>query len=217
MSFKKKFILIIIWLLLLGIIINVLYGFIYENDAELLKEELKFNFRYYTRTVVQASLNYEEEKQPSAVVSKNNISIKLNDINYDKITGKLKLDFEFYTNDNQIFGKNIGAIARIYDSKNIFYNSLIGNAVTENKEQLLNKSVNKKLDDSKINNSNFEIFDSENRNSKKVEIDLELSENYEISENLNIEFLDFTYKIVDEFLYHRAIEPMGEFKFVVNF
>lgn len=217
MSFKKKFILIIIWLLLLGIIINILYGFIYENDAELLKEELKFNFRYYTRTVVQASLNYEEEKQPSTVVSKNNISIKLNDINYDKITGKLKLDFEFYTNDNQIFGKNIGAIARIYDSKNIFYNSLIGNAVTENKEQLLNKSVNKKLDDSKINNSNFEIFDSENRNSKKVEIDLELSENYEISENLNIEFLDFTYKIVDEFLYHRAIEPMGEFKFVVNF
>lgn len=217
MSFKKKFILIIIWLLLLGIIINILYGFIYENDAELLKEELKFNFRYYTRTVVQASLNYEEEKQPSAVVSKNNISIKLNDISYDKITGKLKLDFEFYTNDNQIFGKNIGAIARIYDSKNIFYNSLIGNAVTENKEQLLNKSVNKKLDDSKINNSNFEIFDSENRNSKKVEIDLELSENYEISENLNIEFLDFTYKIVDEFLYHRAIEPMGEFKFVVNF
>lgn len=217
MSFKKKFILIIIWLLLLGIIINILYGFIYENDAELLKEELKFNFRYYTRTVVQASLNYEEEKQPSAVVSKNNISIKLNDISYDKITGKLKLDFEFYTNDNQIFCKNIGAIARIYDSKNIFYNSLIGNAVTENKEQLLNKSVNKKLDDSKINNSDFEIFDSENGNSKKVEIDLELGENYEISENLNIEFLDFTYKIVDEFLYHRAIEPMGEFKFVVNF
>lgn len=217
MSFKKKFILIFIWLLLLVLIINVLYGFVYENDAEILKEELKFNFRYYTRTVVQTSLNYEDDNDLNAIVSKNNISIKLNNINYDKVAGKLKLDFEFSTNDSQIFAENIGTILRIYDSKNIFYNSLLGNMATENQERLLSKTINKKLDYSKLNNINFEVLDLENGSSKKVEIDLELGGNYEITDKLNIEFFDFTYKTVDEFLYHRAIEPMGEFKFVINF
>lgn len=217
MSFKKKFILIFIWLLLLVLIINVLYGFVYENDAEILKEELKFNFRYYTRTIVQTSLNYEDSNNLNGMVSKNNISIKLNNINYDKITGKLKLDFDFSTNDNQIFSENIGTILKIYDSKKIFYNSLLGNMVTENQERLLSKNMNKKLYDSNLNNVNFEVLDLENGSSKEVEIDLELGENYEISDKLNIEFWDFSYKTADEFLYHRAIEPMGEFKFVINF
>ncbi len=217
MSFKKKFILIFIWLLLLIIIINLLYGFIYGNDIELLKEELKFNFKYYTRKTVQSTIDYEKDSALNTIISKNNISIKLNKLNYDKVTGKLNLDFEFYTNDNQVLDKNIGSIVRIYDSKNIFYNSFIGEAVTENTQRLSNKKVNKKLDGSKLNKNKFEVYDSENRNSKKVNIELQLGENYEILNKLNIELLDFTYKTVDEFLYHRVIEPMGEFKFVINF
>lgn len=218
MSFKKKFILILIWLVLLGVLINVLYGFIYENDAEILKEELKFNFRYYTRTIVKKKLNYQEFNNEDSSISKNNISIKLSEINYDETTGKLKLDFEFSTNDNQIFDTNIGCITRIYDSQNIFYNSLVGSMGTEYTERLLNKNMYKKLSDSKLNKNNiYELVDLDDETSKKLEINLELGENYKVSNYLNIEFLDFTYKTVDEFLYHRAIEPIGEFQFMISF
>lgn len=218
MSFKKKFILILIWLVLLGVLINVLYGFIYENDAEILKEELKFHFRYYTRTTVKKKLNYQEFNNEDSSISKNNISIKLSEINYDETTGKLKLDFEFFTNDNQIFDTNIGCITRIYDSQNIFYNSLVGSMGTEYTERLLNKNMYKKLNDSKLNENNiYELVDLDDETSKKLEINLELGENYKISNYLNIEFLDFTYKTVDEFLYHRAIEPIGEFQFMISF
>lgn len=218
MKFLKKLFIVLIWIFLLNIFVMLAYGFFYENDASKLKEVAVYKFRFHTRTIAKTSLEYDKFNDAQNVVSKNNISIKLADINYEKASGNLKLNFEFYTNDKQNFDRNIGTILRIYDDNNLFYNFSLGNLSTENKELLLEEKKYKELDDSLLDeSSNFEIMDSEQGYCKKVEINLNLGKDYQILNALNIEFQDFTYRTEDEFLVHRAIEPMGEYKFIVNF
>lgn len=218
MKFLKKLFIVFIWIFLLNIFVMLAYGFFYEDDANKLKDMLTYKFKFHTRTIAKTSLEYNKFNDAQNVVSKNNISIKLTDINYDKTSGNLKLNFDFYTNDKQNFDRNIGTILRIYDDNNLFYNSLLGNLSTENKEFLLEEKKYKNLDDSFLDeSSNFEIMDSEQGYCKKVEINLNLGKDYQILNALNIEFQDFMYRTVDEFLAHRAIEPLGEFKFIINF
>lgn len=229
---KKKIFAILIWLIIINILINIFYYLIMENGINILMPQLAFKLKYYFREVVEAEVDYNDLEKCN-VVSKNNASIKLSNINYQKDSGELQLKFEFYTNNDYIL-ENIGGVLRVYDDQKIFSHNCIGGGFGdwENIQYLLisedmyrnvdfsneyNKQLYGELDDSNLNIDRLFSINSLEDYPIIGELSLNLGKGYEISDNLYIDFLDFQYKSVDEFVWRKAIEPLGELKFIVNF
>lgn len=82
-----------------------------------------------------------------------------------------------------------------------------------------NKKLFGELDDTNFNSGLGTTITGLDNDDEPVieEVTLNLGKGYEISDNLYIDFLDFQYKSVDEFVWRKAIEPLGELKFIVNF
>lgn len=220
-SFKKKVIFVTIWFLILYILINILYGVFFADDLKMLQNEIKFRIAYNSREIIETTLDYDSYKKEDAsnVLSKDSISIKLSDIDYEQTTGVLKLNYDFYMNDGQSLDC-IGAILRVHDDKKMSYNSFFGAAFVINRIDYLLYDENVYpiiFDTSKLDDiSFFEIYDSEDGTYQKLDLVFNLGENYEIQDNLYIEFLNVVYEPLGDFWY-KAIEPLGEFKFIINF
>lgn len=231
---KKKIFAILIWLIIINILINIFYYLIMENGINIIIPQLAFKLKYYFREVAEVTVDYNDLDKNN-VVSKNNISIKLSSINYEQASGELNLKFEFYTNNDNIL-ENIGSVLRIYDNKKIFYHGYGGTTIWDSDTAtnlLLGKNMYGEFDESNFYNKKlFGELDDTNFNSGLgttitgldnddepviEEVTLNLGKGYEISDNLYIDFLDFQYKSVDEFVWRKAIEPLGELKFIVNF
>ncbi len=231
---KKKFLVLLIWIIIINILINIFYYLIMENGINILIPQLAFKIKYYFREVIEVAVDYNDLNKNN-VVSKNNIAIRLSSINYEQTSGELNLKFEFYTNNDDIL-ENIGSVLRIYDNKKIFYHGYGGATIWDSDTAmnlLLGKNMYGKFDESNLYNKKlFGELDDTNFNfgfcttitgldnddePVTEEVTLNLGKKYEISDNLYIDFLDFQYKSVDEFIWRKAIEPFGEFKFIVNF
>lgn len=218
MKLRKKVLFIFVWFIVLGVLINILYGVFYNNDLGTLKDFIVFNFKYHTRKIEESTIEYSEfsKENSNNVISKNNISIELLNMEYVETTGDLNLSFEFYTNDNKSFVENMGFLLKIYDGENIFYNETLGNYTSDNETFLKKVDKNLKTDylyKNIIENMSF----SSNSKNAILDIKMNLGENYKINEDLNISIIDYMYRTTEEYLQHRAIEPMGEFKFIIDF
>ncbi len=228
---KKKFIIILIWLVIINILINICYYLIIEDGINIIIPELAFKFRYHFRERVSISLDYDNYEKNN-VISKENASIKLSNIKYEKESGKLNLKLEFFENNDYALDQ-IGGVIRIYDDKKIFFHGSFGGSFDDwkNMEYLLfnrdlygevnytdtyNQKLYGKLDDSNLNLDKLlnNVFENDTIN---TELSLDLGKDYEINNNLYIDILDYQYKSVDEFVYNKPMEPLGEFKFIINF
>lgn len=229
MSFKKKFIIVVAYVLVLVVIINILHLFFYNKIAyykdqlKLIPEKISFRKEYHSREIMKMTLNYDNYSQNENVISTENISIKLKDINYDKPSGILKANFDFYMTDGQCL-EDVRFKLKSTDKEYLFYDNQVGDITyMDNFDYLFYnqryffKVANKNLNQSKLNRrEEFEIADSEDGMYKTFQMELKLGENYEIKERLDIDFLNVLYRPLGDFLY-KSIEPIGEFKFVVNF
>lgn len=228
---KKKFIIIFIWLIVITILINIFYYLIMENGINILSYQLAFKLKYYFRKVIEVEVDYNDLERNN-VISKDNISVKLSNIDYKQDTGKLNVNLEFYTNNDGDVLEYTGGIARVYDDKKIFFNGPVGSLLDdmENMKYLLfsediygnveegYKKLFGKLDYSNLNDT-FEscIINTIEEDPITAELNLNLGEKYKIPDKLYISIIDLMYKSVDEFAVCKAIEPLGELKFIVNF
>lgn len=228
---KKKFIIIFIWLIVITILINIFYYLIMENGINILSHQLAFKLKYYFRKVIEVEVDYNDLERNN-VISKDNISVKLSNIDYKQDTGKLNVKLEFYTNNDGDVLEYTGGVARVYDDKKIFSNGPVGTffADMENIKYLLfsediygnaednYKKLFGKLDYSNLNDTSESCtINTSEEGPITEELNLNLGEGYKISDKLYISIIDLLYKSVDEFEYHKAIEPLGELKFTVNF
>lgn len=231
---KKKFIIIFIWLIVISMLVNILYYLIMENGINILMPQIAFKFKYYFREVIDITVDYKNLEENN-VISKDNISIKLSNINYQQDIGELNIKLESYTNSNDVLD-GIGGILRVYDEKKIFFNGPVGALLKDMKntkyllytediygnveaEEISNKKLFGKLDYSNLNTDYFDRFDINNSddNSIATNLTLDLGKGYKIPDKLYISVINFVYKSVDEFMYRKAIEPLGELKFIVEF
>lgn len=229
---KKKFIIIFAWIIVINILINVFYYLIIENGFEIITRQFAFRKRYYFREIVNVNLDYNNYENNN-IFSKDNMFIELSNIDYEKWSGKLKTKFTFYMNNDDVLD-TVGGILRIYDDKKIFYHGYLGGYWDSNNmeylmfdeniygevnlEDLYNKKLYGELDDTNLNLDEFIIFNNVYNNEPiEAELSLNLGKEYEISEKLYIDIIDFQYKSVDEFLPKKIFNPLGEIKFIVNF
>lgn len=230
---KNKFIIILIWFAIINILINICYYLIIEDGINIIIPELAFKFRYHFRERVSISLDYDNYEKNN-VISKENASIKLSNIKYEKESGKLNLKFELYEKNDYILDR-IGGVIRIYDDKKIFFHGSFGGSFDDwkNMEYLLfdkdlygevnytdtyNQKLYGKLDDSNLNLDKYIMFNNIGTyETINAELSLDLGKDYEINNNLYIDILDYQYKSVDEFVHNKPMEPLGEFKFIINF
>lgn len=215
MKFRKKLLIVIIYMSLLNIIIM----FFYTDSIKDLKNTLIFKSKYVRKTVLETNLNYNDISENN-IISKNNFSIQLSNLNYNKENGSLKLEFKFYTNDEKMIS-NIEYIIIIYDSKKIFYLNERSNEqkyakyITKEKPY---KSLDKNMIESDEQYKSYYIkdYNSEYEIQKTFELEVFLGENYNILDELNIDFWNLTYKEIDDFTSRKVIEPLGEYKFIVD-
>lgn len=231
---KKKFIIVFVWIIILNILINVCYYLIREKGIDIVLPKVSFQIRYFFREKIEKNLDYSNFAEDS-IISKNNFSVNLSNIQYNQSSGELKLKFNFYTNDNQTLEK-CGSILRIYDDNKIFYHALYGNlSFSDNEKYLLydinaydetnysdlyNQKLYGELDDTNFNKESVinPIIKVSNAGANiDAEGTLYLGENYKIANRLYIDFLDLQYQALDRFIAHRVIEPLGEIKYIINF
>lgn len=218
---KKKFIVLGILAIIILICINLLYGFFYEDNIKNVVDKFIFRNKYYSREIMDKQVlygNFESDNQ----LTKNNISIQLSDISYDQPSGKLDAIFEVSANDNQALDK-ICFLLKVNDNKNIFYNKRVGEKLfVDNLDYLLYnndlyyKLSTKDLDTSSLEKQNPIGTSPKDTNSKTIEMTLYLGENYEISDNLYIEFLNLIYKPTSSNS-HKVFDGYGSFRFVITF
>ena len=119
---KKKFVFILIWLIVITILTNIFYYLIMEDGINILLPQLAFKFKYYFREVIDITVDYKNLEENN-VISKDNVSIKLSDINYQQDSGELNIKIEFYTNNDGDVLEYTSGVARVYDDKKIFSNT----------------------------------------------------------------------------------------------
>lgn len=221
-KFIKKFIIVVLWLLFLGLIINLLYDFFRGDNVNNLYDKLYFRAKYYSREIIETTINYNDTSKNN-IISKNNISIKLSNISYEKENGLLNANFEIYTNDNSYLEK-LRFMLCAHDDKSMFYNKSVGDMLfVGNTDYLLynkdlySKLSNKKYDIIKLDvDSQFRINNTENTNCKSVELKFNLGKNEIIQDKFYIEFLDLIYRQLNQ-VSNKIFDPLGEFKFIIEF
>lgn len=218
---KKKFIILGILTILILICINLLYGFFYEDNIKNVVDKFIFRNKYYSREIMDKQMLYGDFENNN-ILTKNNISIQLSNISYDQPSGKLNAIFEVSANDNQSLDK-ICFLLKVNDNKNIFYNKRVGEKLfVDNLDYLLYnndlyyKLSTKNLDTSSLEKQNPIGTSQKDDQTKNVEMTLYLGENYEISDDLYIEFLNLIYKPTSSNS-HKVFDGYGSFRFVINF
>jgi len=219
---RKKFIIISILFFCFFILINIFYGFFYDDNIDNLLDKLSFRINYYSREILEQCLDYNKTKLPT-IISKDDMSIELSNINYEQSSKKLSIDFNFYTNDERNLEK-LRFMLRVHDGKKIYYNKSVGdNLFVGNTDYLLyNKNLyfklsTKGLDSSKLDeNTSFNLSDLENGKYKTLSLIFNLGENCNTLDNLYIEFLDLIYKPEYDNCY-KIFNYLGELKYKISF
>lgn len=217
----KKFIIIGIFFFIFFIFVNIFYGFFYEDNINSLRDKITFRIKYYSREILEQCLEYNKDSY--AKISKDNISIELYNLSYEQSSGLLSINFNFYTNDKQILEK-LRFMLRVHDDKNIYYNKSVGDLLfVGNTDYLLyNKNLYSKLSTKGLDtnqldeDTSFNISNLENGKYKTLSLTFNLGENYKISDNLYIEFLDLIYKPQYNNCY-KIFNYLGEFKYKISF
>lgn len=218
-SLKTKFIFIVITLLISFVLINILYDFFYGDDIDNLYDKLYFKFKYYSREILETTINYDSISTDN-VLCKGNISIKLSSVDYEKSSGLLKTNFEIYSNDKS-FLDELRFMLCVHNDTELFYNSPIGDMLfVGNTDYLLyNKSLYsklsaKKFDISKLDeDTKFDIVSTSNTHCKSIELEFNIGT--EMQSRVYIEFLDLIYKQLYN-VSRKVFDPLGEFRFVIN-
>lgn len=156
MKFIKKLLIVIIWFSLLSLFIMLFYTDI-MSDFE---NTLSFKHKYIRKAVVEEKFAYNNTSENN-IISKNNFSINLSNMTYEKEHGNLKLGFEFYTEDKQILN-DLTYLMIIFDDQKLFY-------IDEMKmtKYIENESPYKKLDRSRVDTDY--IFFNNSKNSYNSE------------------------------------------------
>ncbi len=217
---KKKFLVITICFIIFFILVNIFYNFFYGDDIDNIMDKILFRKNYYLREIIEC--NYDKNSS-ECIISKGNISIRLNNINYENSNRTLKVNFDFYTNDSKPL-KSLRSMLRVHDDSNIYYNKSIGDRTlfVGNTDYLL---YNKNLY-SQISTKGFltnqlnedEIFDFSNTinsNCLQLELMFDLDKDNELSKVLYIEFLDLIYKCEYDNS-NKIFYPIGECKFIID-
>lgn len=220
-KFKKKFIILSILTIVILVCINLFYGFFYEDNIKNVVDKIIFRTKYYSREIIDKQVLYGDFENNN-MITKKNISMQLSNINYDQTNGKLDVNFKVSTNNNQSLDK-ICFLLKVNDNKNVFYNKRVGEKLFVNNldyllynNDLYYKLSTKDLDTSKLENDGLISTPQQNKNSKNIEITLYLGENYEVSDNLYIEFLNLIYKPELDNSY-KIFNSYGSFRYIINF
>lgn len=219
---KKKFIILCVSSIIFFILVNIFYGFFYEDNIENIMDKILFRTKYYSREILEKTIKYNNIGNDN-IIRKNNISIRLANINYKESSGILKANFELSSNEANSFDK-ISYMMKINDKQNVFYNERVGEKLyVDNLDYLLfnnnlyNKLSNKRLDTDKLDDETHLITLSKlNETTTNIEITLNLEKNYKIQENLYIEFLNLIYQPKSNNS-HKVFDGFGSFSFVINF
>lgn len=219
---KKKIIILCILSTILFILVNIFYGFFYEDNIENIMDKILFRTRYYSREILEKSAEYNNIGDNN-ILNKNNISIRLSNINYEETSGLLKASFELSSTEANFLDK-ISYIMKINDKETLFYNERVGEKLyVDNLDYLLfnhdlyNKLSAKKLNTYKLDNeTNLITLTKINDNTQNIEIFLNLEKNYKIQESLYFEFLDLIYK-PESNNSHKVFDGYGSFRFIINF
>lgn len=215
---KKKFFIISICFIVFFILINIFYDFFYGDNINNIIDKILFRKNYYLREILECNYN---EKNSVAILSKNNISIKLSNVNYETEAGVLNVNFDIYTNNNEVLNE-LRFMLCVHDNKTMFYNNSVGDMLfVGNTDYLVyNKNLYSKLSTKKLNYSKlneekkFDIVNTSSPSCKNIKLEFNLGENYKIQDKLYIEFLDLIYKPQND-TSHKIFNPLGEFKFVI--
>lgn len=219
---KKKFIVIGIFFFIFFVFVNIFYGFFWEDNIDNLLDKIYFRIKYNSREILETSLKYNKNKLP-IIISKDNISVELYNINYEQSSGQMITNFKIYSNDGQTLEK-LRFMLRVHDNKNVYYNKSVGdNLFVGNTDYLLyNKNLyyklsTKGLDTGKLNDdTTFKLSNSEKSNCKNLSLSFNLDKNYKISDSVYIEFLDLIYKLEQNNSY-KIFNYLGEFRYKISF
>ena len=219
---KKKFIILWIFSIILFILVNIFYGFFYEDNIEKIVDKILFRTKYYSREILEESVEYSNTQNDNKL-TKNNISIRLENIKYEETSGILKANFELSSIEPNYLNE-ISYIMKIDDKKNIFYNERVGEKLyVDNLDYLLfNHDLYDKLSTKKLNTDRLEIKENlinlskTNDNTTNIEILLNLEKHYKIQNCLSFEFLNLIYK-PKSYNSYKVFNGFGSFKFVINF
>lgn len=217
---KKKIIIIFILYIIISILVNIFYGFFYEDDIGNIIDKLNFRKKYNSRKIVTQT--YDAKNDTNSMFSNNIVSISLSNLSYKKNEGKLKFNLIFSLKDKKTI-EDLCFILKVHNNNNMFYNSIIGKKMyVDNTDYLLynhnlyNKLSFKDFNIDNLNDKQFSIVNSNTKNEKNIEVCLNLKENYELSNNLYIEILGLIYKPKLENSY-KLFDSIGELKYIVKF
>ncbi len=216
---KKKIIIILILYITISILVNVFYSFFYGDDISNIIDKVDFRKKYYSRKIVVQ--NYDSKINTNSVFSEDMVSISLYNMSYEKKEGKLKFNLNFFLNDKRQI-EDLCFILRVYTNNDILYNSIIGEKMyVDNTDYLLynhtlyNSLSFKNFNTDNLNDTKFSIVNSLTKNTKSIEVCLDIKKNYEITDNLYVEILDLIYKPVLDNQY-KLFDTLGELKFIVK-
>lgn len=216
---KKKIIIILILYITISILVNVFYSFFYGDDISNIIDKVDFRKKYYSRKIVVQ--NYDSKINTNSVFSEDMVSISLYNMSYEKKEGKLKFNLNFFLNDKRQI-EDLCFILRVYTNNDILYNSIIGEKMyVDNTDYLLynhtlyNSLSFKNFNTDNLNDTKFSIVNSLTKNTKSIEVCLDIKKNYEITDNLYVEILDLIYKPALDNQY-KLFDTLGELKFIVK-
>lgn len=217
---RKKIVIIGILFIVFFVLVNIFYGFFYEDNVGNLLDKITFRIKYYSREILKYNLDYNKNK--NAIISKDNLSVELYDTNYDSSSGQLTINFKFYLNNEKNL-ERLRFMLRVHDDKKIYYNNSVGDQLfVGNTDYLLyNKNLYSKLstkgfDTSKLNEeTTFRFSSLEHGKYKTLSLTFNLGENNEISNNFYVEFLDIIYTPKYDNSY-KVFDYLGEFRYKIS-
>ena len=78
---KNKFIILCVSSIFFFILVNIFYGFFYEDNIENIMDKILFRTKYYSREILEKTIKYNNIGNDN-IIRKNNISMRLANINY---------------------------------------------------------------------------------------------------------------------------------------
>lgn len=219
-----KFIIIFVILLLL------IWFFLHTTVGAKLFADMLYKNKYYSRKVLETTSQYNcnDKTFTKSFISENDFSVQLSNIDYDKENGNLlNLTFDFTNNKNPDLS-TVGFVLEAYDkngsiccqnlgSMNYPTGSELVQYVQYYSSDLYGEDY---LDINLMNLDNLVKITHdypENGNYITRNLTLDLPDDYEINGDLNIVLFDLQYQNTGDSNYYKVINPLGEYKFTINF
>lgn len=176
--------------------------------------------KYNSREIVQAVSNYNlaDGSFSESSIEKNGFIAKISNIDYDKENENiLNLQFDFSTTDNT--GLNtVGFLLRIYDevNENVICYQIYGDKGLDDMEYIFYNRYFNNGDGWRMN-SYAEISNERDKDNITRNLKIKLPDDFVIKGKYNIDLFNLQYQTTKSPDYYKVIEPLGEFKFIINF